>query len=137
MYLGKEIDLKVFSNLDWVNNEDDYWSIIDYFFKIAGESISWTSKHQKTVTILFIEAKYMALSEAVYESKWITEFIKDLGFQIQSPIIIYCDNKSAIIIVEIKGTKYCWQIKHIDIQHHYIKEKMEVNEIQLIYIPTG
>ena len=79
----------------------------------------------------------MVLLEVAREFKWIIELIKDLGFQIRSPITIYCDNESAIIIVEIKGIKYCWWIKYIDVRHHYIKERVEAGEIQLAHIPTG
>ena len=56
--------------------------------------------------MLFIKAKYMALLEVIYKSKWIIEFIKDLNFQIWSLIIIYYNNKNIIIIIEIKGIKY-------------------------------
>ena len=129
MYLGNEINLKVFSDLDWANNEDDRRSTTGYFFKIVGGSVSWASRRQKTVAMLSIEVEYMALLEVVCESKWIIELIKDLGFQIWSPIIIYCDNESVITIAETKGIKHRRQIKYIDVQHHYIKERMEAGEI--------
>ena len=137
MYLGKEINLKVFSDLDQVNNEDNYYSIISYFFKIAGGFVFQILRCQKTVVILFIKIKYIILLKVVYEFKWIIEFIKDLDFQIQFLIIIYYNNKNIITIAEIKGIKHHRQIKYINVWYHYIKERMEAGEIQLVYIPIG
>ena len=56
MHSGNEIDLEVFSDSDWANNEDDCCSITGYLFKIAGRSVSWALRCQKIVAILSIEA---------------------------------------------------------------------------------
>ena len=106
MHPDNKINLKIFSDSDWANNKDNHHSTTSYLFKIVGGLISWILRCQKTVAISFIKIKYMALSEVVCESKWITTLIKDLDFQIKSPIIIHCDNESAITIIEIKGIKY-------------------------------
>ena len=103
----KEINLKVFSDSDWANNKDDHHSTTGYLFKITGGPISWASRHQKTVAISSTKTKYMTLSEAARKSKWITKLIKDLNFQIQSPITIHYNNKSTITIAETKGIKHC------------------------------
>ena len=48
----------------------------------------------------------MILLEITHKFKQIIKFIKNLNFQIQFPIIIYYNNKSAITITKIKKTKY-------------------------------
>ena len=77
-----EIDLEIFSDSDWANNEDDCCSTTSYFFKIIGGSVFWASRCQKIMAMSSMEAEYITLSEVVCKSKWITELIKDLGFQI-------------------------------------------------------
>ena len=38
--LDNDIYLNIYSDLDWDKNKDNYYSIINYFFKIAGKVIS-------------------------------------------------------------------------------------------------
>ena len=57
----------------------------------------------------------------------------DLGRQLDAPTIIYEDNQGAIELA--KNAKYHNRTKHIDICHHFVRER--VDEIQVIYCPTG
>ena len=45
------------------------------------------------------------------------------------------DNQSAIAMS--KSSKFHGHAKHIDIRHHFIREKVNGGEIQLIYCPSG
>ncbi len=47
-------------------------------------------------------------------------------------IMIYEDNQSVIAL--IKNSQFHARIKHIDIQNHFIKEKMIEEFIDLIYV---
>ncbi len=47
-------------------------------------------------------------------------------------IIIYENNQSVIVL--IKNSQFHARIKHIDIQTHFIKEKMIEEFIDLIYV---
>ena len=38
--LDSNIYLNIYNNLNWGGNKDNYYSIIDYFFKIADKAIS-------------------------------------------------------------------------------------------------
>ena len=39
--------------------------------------------------------------------------------------------------MDIKGIIHYYQIKYINIKHYYIKEKIEDEEIKLLYIPIS
>ena len=45
------------------------------------------------------------------------------------------DNQSAIAMA--KNPQFHGRAKHIDIRHHFIREKVNGREIQLVYCPTG
>ena len=52
----------------------------------------------------------------------------------QTPTIIHKDNQSAIPFA--RNPIQHARSKHIDIQYHFIREKIEAGEIELVYTPT-
>jgi hypothetical protein len=57
-----------------------------------------------------------------------------LGRNEDEPVPIQIDNQSCIALA--KNPEHHTRTKHIDIQHHFIREKVENNQVQLIYCPT-
>ncbi|KAK9721226.1 hypothetical protein QE152_g5595 [Popillia japonica] len=53
---------------------------------------------------------------------------------VSQPTIVYCDNKSAIDLAETSA--YRQRTKHIDVRHHFLREKIEDGEISINHIPT-
>ena len=39
--LNNNIYFNIYNNLDWGEDKNNYYFIINYFFKIAGKTISW------------------------------------------------------------------------------------------------
>ncbi|GKC67885.1 uncharacterized mitochondrial protein-like protein [Tanacetum coccineum] len=60
--------------------------------------ISWSSKKQIVVFRSLTEAEYRALADCTCELTWLKCLFKDLKLQVQSPILIYCDNSSTIAL---------------------------------------
>ena len=61
--------------------------------------------------------------------------MEEVGRQIDAPTTIYKDNQAAI--ERAKNAKYHNQTKHINICHHFVRERVVSSEIQVIYCPTG
>jgi hypothetical protein len=61
--------------------------------------------------------------------------ILDCLYQKLPSITIYADNQECIALAY--NTAYYDCTKHIDIQHHFISEKVEGREESLEYAPTG
>ena len=78
----------------------------------------------------------MALTQAAKETIWLRQLMSELGFQttIRKPTIVYEDNQSAIALA--KNPVYHARTKHIDVQYHFIRNKVESKEIELRYLPT-
>jgi len=49
--------------------------------------------------------------------------LKDIGYQQKNAMKLYCDNKSAIEIANNPIQHY--RTKHVEIDRHFIKEKIE------------
>jgi hypothetical protein len=84
-----------------------------------------------------VEAEYGAQTQASKEAIWLRQLLRNLIPQEQTPYatIIYCDNQGAIALAQ--DPKYHPRTKHIGIQHHWIRERIQDGEIDLEYISTG
>lgn len=109
--------------------------------------IGWCSKRQQTVALSSTEAEYMTLTLAVKEATWLRLLMTELGMmtaQQESPkinvlkregtIALKGDNQSAIALAN--NPVLHSRIKHIDIQHHFIRNEILEGRIDLTYIPT-
>ena len=125
-----------YSDADWAGDVDTRRSTSDYVFQIGSSTVSWSSRKQATVAKSSTEAEYVALSSATQEAVRLRRLMEDLGGrQMDAPTTIYEDNQGAIELA--KNAKYHNRTKHIDICHHFVRERVVSNEIQVIYCPTG
>ena len=79
------------------------------------------------------ESEYMALTQATKEAISLRHLCQTLGFD-QESMIIMGDNQSSIALA--KNPAYHTRSKHIDIQYHFLREKVTDCTVQLQYCPT-
>jgi hypothetical protein len=102
--------------------------------KFIGGAISWRSCLQQTVALSTTEAEYHATTEAGQEIIWICKLMKELNMIIKLPITLKCDNLSAIYLAS--NPVFHGRSKHIEIEFHWIREKVEEGMIQLKHCKT-
>ena len=88
--------------------------------------ISWSSKKHTTVSLWSTETKYKALTSATCESIWLRRILEDVGTQQKQATRIQCDNQSSIKLAH--NPVYHARSKHIELQHHFMREKIESAE---------
>ena len=125
------INLDGYTDADWGSNPVDRKSISGYTFLIGDGPVTWTSKKQQTVALSSMEAEYMAASLATREAMWLRTLLKELGFELEGPTTLHTDNQSAIQFAKNSG--FHARSKHIDIQYHFVREKIISNEIIIPY----
>lgn len=123
-----------YSDADWGSDVDDRRSVTGYVFIRSGGAISWASKKQPTVALSTAEAEYMALSACSQEAYWLKQ-LEDEIFERNRPVDLMCDNQSAICIAENIG--YSSRSKHIDLRHHFVREKISDGSCVLHYVNTN
>jgi hypothetical protein len=123
-----------YSDADWGANDINRRSISGYAFKLGDGAISWASKKQTSVALSSTEAEYMALTQACKEAIWIKRYLMELGVQREGPLVIRADNQSCIALA--RNPEFHARTKHIDIQYHFIREKVEGGEVALEYCST-
>lgn len=132
-----ELSLSGYTDSDWGSTSNDRRSIGGYVFLIAGGAVSWQSKKQATVALSSTEAEYMAATQACKEALWWRSLLRecDVPFKFETPTIIHSDNQSCIALSINPG--FHARTKHIDIQHHFIREKVSDGSITLQYVGTN
>uniref|UniRef100_A0A2N9G8T7 Reverse transcriptase Ty1/copia-type domain-containing protein n=1 Tax=Fagus sylvatica TaxID=28930 RepID=A0A2N9G8T7_FAGSY len=87
--------LTTFSDADWASNLDDRTSTSAYISFLGSNPISWSLKKQGAVAQSSTEAEYRTLANAASETVWIHYLLQELGFKLQSPPSLLCDNLGA------------------------------------------
>ena len=80
------------------------------------------------------EAKFRAMAQGVCELLWLKIILEDLKVKWEEPMRLYCDNKSAISIAH--NPVQHDRTKHVEIDRHFIKEKLDSKLICTPYVPS-
>ncbi|EIW72190.1 hypothetical protein TREMEDRAFT_26944, partial [Tremella mesenterica DSM 1558] len=108
-------------------------STTGYLFKFCHSTIQWQSRRQATVAQSTLDAEYTATAEAAREATWLRTLLSELGMR-QGCTILHCDNQGAILLASNPGTHA--RSKHIDVKHHYIRNKVHDGELKLEYVQS-
>lgn len=131
---SESANLHGFSDSDWANDKEDRRSTTGYIFCNSGGAVSWCSKKQQTVALSTTEAEYMALSSASQELLWLTQLREEILGNKFDPIEIFCDNRGCINLSTNRVLSP--RVKHIDIRHHFLREKIEMGILKIQFIDT-
>lgn len=127
-------NVEIYSDADWAGDILDRRSTSGYCSYVWGNLVTWKSKKQQVVSRSSAESEFRALALGICEGMWIQRLLKELGVELLNPIKMFCDNQAAISIAKIPV--HHDKTKHIDIDRHFISEKIEKKIVQLIYTPT-
>ncbi|GJX47271.1 hypothetical protein Tco_0272461 [Tanacetum coccineum] len=100
---------------------------------LGDKLVSWSSKKQTSTSISSTEADYIAMSGCCAQILWMRSQLSDYGFA-YNHIPLYCDNKSAIALC-CNNVQHS-RSKHIDIRHHFIRERVEKGVVELYFVRT-
>ena len=107
-----------------------------YIFKLFGGPIDWRSTKQKQVTRSSTEAELVALSHASTEIYWWRRFFTLIQLQLEE-YQVECDNQQTIRLLTTPAIKLATKLKHIDIHHHWLRQEVQDQRLQLKWIPTN
>ncbi|CAL1392755.1 unnamed protein product [Linum trigynum] len=122
-----------YTDADMAGDVDSRRSTSGYLITLSGGAISWQSRLQKCVALSTTEAEYIAVTEACKEMIWMKKFLNELGFLQEQPQL-FCDSQSAIHLA--KNASFHAQSKHIDVRYHWIRDVLEMKQLQLEKIHT-
>ena len=130
-----DITLAIYTDADFAGSPLDKRSTTGYYTFLGRNLVSWRNKKQNVVARSSVEAEFRAMAAGVCKLLWVKIILEDLKVQWSKPMKLYCDNKSAISIAHNQMQHD--RIKHIEIDRHFIKEKLDSGLICTSYVPTG
>lgn len=123
-----------YSDADWAGCADTRRSTTGFCTYLGSNLLSWSAKKQPTVSHSSTEAEYRALASTTADLTWISFVLRDIGISLISPTLLFCDNKSAISLTA--NPILHARTKHIEVDFHFVREKVSSGSINVRYIPT-
>lgn len=96
--------------------------------------ISWKSKKQSVVSRSSSKAEYQALAQVTCKKHWILYLLKDFHIEHNSPIVIYCDNKSTLHIAA--NHVFHERIKHVEMDCYVVRDEVQAGTIHLLLVAS-
>lgn len=119
-----------FTDSDLAQDPSDRKSVMGYINNFLGP-ISWKSNKQEDVSLSTANAEYVALSEGTRDLKFLTYLTQSM-YPTTDPPTLYCDNMGAI--QNCKQELNHKRAKHIDIKHHFVKDEVKKNRINITHV---
>ncbi|XP_071704038.1 uncharacterized mitochondrial protein AtMg00810-like [Rutidosis leptorrhynchoides] len=123
-----------YTDADWGGCPDTRRSTSGYCVFLGGNLVSWSAKRQPTVSYSSVEPEYRGVANVVSESCWLRNILLELLCPISKATIVFCDNVSAIFL---SGNSVQHQrTKHIEMDIHFVREKVARGQIRILHVPT-
>ncbi|GJU58411.1 gag-pol polyprotein [Tanacetum coccineum] len=125
--------VKGYVDSDYAGDLDGSKSTTGYVFTLSGGTVSWVSKLQSVVAMSTTEAEYVAAAQASKEAVWLKMLLEELGHA-KEKITLFCDNQSALYLA--RNPTFHSKTKHIRVQYHFVREKVEEGTVDMQKIHT-
>lgn len=82
-----------------------------------------------------MEVEFRSIANGICELLWIRGILLDLRLDIQAPMRLYCNSNATINIAHDPVQHN--RTKHVEVNSHFIKEKIQFRLIYTPYVRTG
>ena len=128
-------NIKCFLDADWAGSKVDGRSATGFCIFVGGNLVSWRSKKENIVSRSSAESEYRVMAQSVSEVIWIRQLLNEIGHKIPMPTKLWCDNQAAIHIAS--NPVFHEQTKHIEIDCHFIRDKIQEKIISTGHVRIG
>ncbi|GJX30743.1 ribonuclease H-like domain-containing protein, partial [Tanacetum coccineum] len=80
------------------------------------------------------KAEYRSVANAVAETAWVRNLLRELLVPLRTTTLVYCDNVSAVYLscnpVQHQRTK------HIEIDIHFVRDFVATGHVRVLHVPS-
>ena len=127
--------VEYFTDADWAGSKEDRRSTSGYCVFVGGNLVSWKSKKEGVVSRSSVESEYRAMTQSVCEIIWLHQLLMEVSIKTVVPAKLWCDNQAALY--SASNPVFHERTKHIEIDCHFVHEKIQLSLISTGYVKTG
>ncbi|RDX90364.1 Copia protein, partial [Mucuna pruriens] len=127
--------MEIYTNADYAGSVVDRRPTFGYCMFLGGNLVTWKRKKQNVVVQSSVEVEFRAMAQGIYEGLYMKIILDDLKVKYEGPIKLFYDNNLTISIAH--NPVQHDRKKHIEIDKHIIKEKLDNELIVTTHVPTG
>ncbi|GKC29598.1 ribonuclease H-like domain-containing protein [Tanacetum coccineum] len=98
LFSSSTSDLVSYSDADWAGCPTTRRSTSGYCVFLGNNLLSWSSKRQPTLSRSSAEAEYHGVANAVAETCWLRNLLRELHTMLSCATLVYYDNFSAVYL---------------------------------------
>ncbi|GKB44775.1 ribonuclease H-like domain-containing protein [Tanacetum coccineum] len=80
------------------------------------------------------EAEYRGVANAVAETCWLRNLLRELHTPLSSATLVYCDNVSAVYLSS--NPVQHQRTKHIEIDIHFVRDLVAAGQVRVLHVPS-
>ncbi|GJZ35186.1 ribonuclease H-like domain-containing protein, partial [Tanacetum coccineum] len=126
--------LITYSDADWAGYPATRRSTSGYCVFLGDNLLTWSFKHQDTLSRSSAKAEYRGIANVVAEISWIRNLLHELHNLLFTATLAYCDNVSAIYMSANPVQHQC--TKHIEIDIHFVRDKVAAGHVRVLHVPS-
>ncbi|GKB69017.1 ribonuclease H-like domain-containing protein [Tanacetum coccineum] len=132
LFSSSTTELVAYSDADWAGCPTTRRSTSGYCVFLGNNLLSWSSKRQPTLSRSSAEAEYRGVANAVAETCWLRNLLRELHTPLSFATLVYCDNVSAVYLscnpVQHQRTK------HIEIDIHFVRDLVAAGQVRVLHV---
>ncbi|GKF36908.1 ribonuclease H-like domain-containing protein [Tanacetum coccineum] len=126
--------LIAYSDADWAGCPAMRRSTSGYCVFLGDNLLTWSSKRQDTLSRSNAEAEYRRVVNAVAETSWIRNLLRELHTPLFTATLVYCDNVS-VVYMSANPVQH-QRTKHIEIDIHFVHDKVAAGHVRVLHVPS-
>ncbi|KAM5550035.1 hypothetical protein ABKV19_001135 [Rosa sericea] len=124
-----------YCDTDWIGKVNQKRSTTGLIVYLGHCLVSWQFERQGFVSRSSIEAEYKSFANTAADISWIRHIFCDLHVRVPAPPLLKCDNLSALALCS--NPVFHSRIKHLDNDFHFVRERVQRQDLLLQYVPTS
>nr|GEZ39380.1 ribonuclease H-like domain-containing protein [Tanacetum cinerariifolium] len=83
--------------------------------------VSWSSKHQQTISRSSAEAEYRGVANVVAETAWLRNLLREIHSPLSAATLVYFQHQ---------------RTKHIEIDIHFVRDLVTAGQVRVLHVPS-
>nr|GEX18167.1 ribonuclease H-like domain-containing protein [Tanacetum cinerariifolium] len=134
LYSSSTIGLVAYSDADWDGFPTTRRSTSGYCLFLGNNLLSWSAKRQPTLSRFSADAKYRGVANAVVETCWLRNLLRELHTPLTYATIVYCDNVSVVYLSS--NPVQHQRTKHVEIDIHFVRDLVAARQVWVLHVPS-